>query len=479
MQIGITVLTDFILSEGIEAVLDNIVGRSRASGVALNPTVSAPASKNEGSPQPPSDGDTSPRHFDRPLWGKTHLRVTSAASFVPNRAFYSKSKYGPRRTSELTVELGAVVGQFVRSAHRRGLKVYFQIGAASPPGLEEADWPRTPDGRPLASAMARSASLAVPAVRDYYRAYLKDLVASYPEIDGLRVDWPEYPCYTFEEAFSDFHPEVARYCGAERLERLGTAIRPLFECRGLDNLGLETLLSRMDDTPGTGAAERPKLEAPGSLSAGLASAVAELFGVEGAAVADWLALKQELALEYLLFLREALDDAGGSAIELAPNAFPPSFSTLTGFPYAEAHRAAPWVGVKLYTMHWPQILRFWIDGTKERVPGVDRDLLARVLTRAFGVGDLLPQPVRNQDIRYPLPEEPHPESDASQAEKLRQAVAASRCEVAPIVHGYGPLDDFRRRLRVAADNAASSLWVNRYGYLSDAKLEAVGKVTRA
>jgi hypothetical protein len=59
------------------------------------------------------------------------------------------------------------------------------------------------------------------------------------------------------------------------------------------------------------------------------------------------------------------------------------------------------------------------------------------------------------------------------------AWGVSRCEVAPIVHGYGPLDDFTRRLGVAGDNAANWLWINRYGYLSDPKLERVGEVTRA
>ena len=41
--LGITVLADFILNEGVDAVLDNLVDRAGATAVALNPTVTAPS----------------------------------------------------------------------------------------------------------------------------------------------------------------------------------------------------------------------------------------------------------------------------------------------------------------------------------------------------------------------------------------------------------------------------------------------------
>ena len=43
----------------------------------------------------------------------------------------------------------------------------------------------------------------------------------------------------------------------------------------------------------------------------------------------------------------------------------------------------------------------------------------------------------------------------------------------PLVHGYGPPDDFARRLRLVADSRADGVWINRYGYLSDEKLQVV------
>ena len=54
----------------------------------------------------------------------------------------------------------------------------------------------------------------------------------------------------------------------------------------------------------------------------------------------------------------------------------------------------------------------------------------------------------------------------------------SKAMVTPLMHGYGPLDDFTRRFQVVADSPADGVWINRYGYLSDEKLDAVGKVWR-
>ncbi|MCH7945475.1 MAG: hypothetical protein IIC73_05595, partial [Armatimonadetes bacterium] len=107
--LGITVLADFILSEGVDAVLDNVVGRAGATAVALNPTVTAPAEEGQGSYQPPSDAGASPRLFDRPLYGKSGLWVRSAPSYVPQERFYTDSPCRPRPASDLTEAHGHVV----------------------------------------------------------------------------------------------------------------------------------------------------------------------------------------------------------------------------------------------------------------------------------------------------------------------------------------------------------------------------------
>ena len=40
------------------------------------------------------------------------------------------------------------------------------------------------------------------------------------------------------------------------------------------------------------------------------------------------------------------------------------------------------------------------------------------------------------------------------------------------------LEDFAARLRVAWSASGGRVWINRYGYLGDAKLDAIGSICR-
>jgi hypothetical protein len=51
--------------------------------------------------------------------------------------------------------------------------------------------------------------------------------------------------------------------------------------------------------------------------------------------------------------------------------------------------------------------------------------------------------------------------------------------VLAIAHGYGPREDFEHRATVAWQASGRRLWVNRYGYLSDAKLAILGALARS
>ena len=208
--VGITVLGDFILSEGVEPVLDNVTAAG-ATAVALNPTVTAESAEGEGSFQPPDDAGSSPRLFARPLFGKRSVWVQSEISYRPEPGLYAESAYTPRTPGELTETHGALIGEFISAARQRGLDVFLQLPAARPSGLRDEDRPRTPDGEIPEGRMADTASLASPAVRDWNRCYTADVLREYPEVSGFRIDWPEYPCYTWGEVFQDFGTHVENW----------------------------------------------------------------------------------------------------------------------------------------------------------------------------------------------------------------------------------------------------------------------------
>ena len=458
--LGITVLADYICSEGVESVLRNVIERLGANAVALNPTVSAPAAEGTGSFQPPSDAGTSPRVFDRPLWGETSLWVRSAPSFEPNRTFYADTPYQPRQADDLTGRHGGIIEQFIDEALRRGLKVYLQINASTPPTLRAEDVPQLPNGK-IPKRMAEIGSLASPAIRAYTRAYLRDLLGRYPQITGFRPDWPEYPCYMLEEAFQDFGPHVGGWAESRGFdfERMRVEVGTLFDY-------LHGTLTTKD---------LQQLAAP---DLGM-SPRAELMQRFPAAF-GWLQLKRALSLDLLCHWRDSITAYGGTEKELSANAFMPPLSHLTGFDFSGAVEYCNAVSPKLYTMHWTAMVDFWGTELLAQNRDLDEPVLVAALTNLFdlGAGNA---GKRIADYGYPEPQADHPVSEECQARRIAQVHADvdGGCQVTPIVHGYGPFDDFCRRFRVAAANSPDGLWINRYGYLSDEKLDAVGDLWKS
>ena len=198
------------------------------------------------------------------------------------------------------------------------------------------------------------------------------------------------------------------------------------------------------------------------------------------AILEWLQLKTALSLDLLCHWRESItacDSPGEPPKKLSANAFMTPFTLFTGFDFAGAAAFCDAVSPKLYTMHWSVMVEFWGRDLLAHNPGLDETLVVKALAHLFDLGDVITAE-RLSDYGYPKPHEPHPIPDDCQARKIAQVcnAAGGRTLVTPLVHGYGPLDDFSRRFKVVADSPADGVWINRYGYLSDAKLDAVGRL---
>ena len=128
-------------------------------------------------------------------------------------------------------------------------------------------------------------------------------------------------------------------------------------------------------------------------------------------------------------------------------------------------------------MHWQMMLRFYVEPLI--AAGASETAAVRAILRLLDMTDGA-APERLADWRYPEPEEPHPVGLDAQARKITAAqAAAGTTRVLALAHSYGPVEDFHRRLTAAWQASHGGVWVNRYGYLSDAKLDVIGAVTRA
>ena len=451
-------MSPYYQNEGVDGVVENLVQRAKATAVATNTSVAALAPDGEGSFQPPDDAGASVRLFDRPLWGKSSLWMNSAPGHHARREFFADTPYQPRAGDALTDQAGPIIGDFIHASKRAGLKVYIQTGAVQPPGMREEDTPRLPDGRLPEARMANTGSLASPAIRAYNRAWTRDIFAAYPDIDGIRPDWPEYPCYKLDEAFQDFSPHVAQWASTHgfdfaRMQKdVATFYRYLHSSLTTGDLkdfaspdrGKYTILSLLQRYPGVG---------------------------------EWLRCKAALSNDILRDWRAAITDFGGADKELSANAFMAPLTTITGLDFYGAAEHCASIAPKLYTMHWSLIIKFWGDVLMAANPNLDESVLVRALVHLLDLDDG-EGGTSIEDYGYPAPDEPHPIPTAAQLRKLDQVIAVTRgrAKIYALVHGYGPLDDFRRRLQLVADSPVDGVWINRYGYLSDEKLDAIGEI---
>lgn len=455
--LGITVLGDFILSEGIEPILENL-HRIGATAVACNPTVTAPADENTGSFQPPVDAGSSPRLFDRMLFGKRALWVRSGPSFCSRTEFYKGGTYSPRSPNDLTEQHGSIIGQFIDAAADSGLKVYLQVGAVQPSGLRDEDRPHLPDGTVPGGRMADTGSLGSHAIRDYNSAYVRDLLSAYPRISGFRIDWPEYPCYTFGEIFQDFGPHVEHWAVTHGFDfsSIREDVARLYQFLN-GRLTNDDLAVFVDVSRGQFATLRLLSRFPGCF--------------------EWLRLKAALSTDLIHHWRQILEDACTGNAELTVHAFMPPYSLLTGFDFTAAAAHADCISPKLYTMHWPLMVNFWGRHLLKTNSGLDERLLTRALVSLMDLADSTNHIESLDQYHYPPPDEPHPIADEPQRRRIAQVRLAmpkqKSTQLVALVHGYGPTNDFARRFKIIAGSSVDGIWINRYGYLSDDKLDAL------
>jgi hypothetical protein len=191
-------------------------------------------------------------------------------------------------------------------------------------------------------------------------------------------------------------------------------------------------------------------------------------------LSDWLRFKATITETYSGEIRQAIDSVSDGK-EFALSVFPPPLSLLAGIDFGTVAHHADSIDVKLFTMHWPTIVSFYASELLEHNRNsLDVSLLTRAISNVFDMednsfGSSL------EDYAYPGPEKPHRAGTQAQLRKIRQVVTSvsGQAQVLPVVHGYGPLSDFQRRLRIGWDSGCPGIWINRYCYLGATKLRSI------
>lgn len=459
-MLGVIVWPTHIEYEGADAVLDNLA-EAGVTTVATAPIVVEPTDgPGEGRREPPDDGGEGlNRVVDRPIWGKHSLYLKTSPSYEPDPGLYAGAKYGPPRTDELTAQRGEIIGDFLRKARNRGMETYLQLQVCHVPDMDSEnskapesndDLPLLPNGEFPRKRMVHFASIASDNIRKYFCSTIQDLLRVYPDVNGLILDRAEHSFYTLGEAFLDFGPwaeKKAKEFGFD-FARLRPAADRLY-----------TRLSSLSNNDLLGL----------STGRGLTYTLARTFRSEPA-LAELLRFRAMIAASYVGELKEAARSVSPEK-EIIPITFPPPMSLITGADFSEYAKSADAVMIKFFTMHWPLIVTYWARELKSLNPGLDESLLVKALSYAFDMEDTqLGDSIA--DYAYPDPDKPHRAGTEAQTRKIQSTLAETggKIPVYPSVHGYGPIEDVERRFTMAWETGPSGMWINRYGYLSDAKL---------
>jgi hypothetical protein len=458
--LGVTVMPEWFQHEGIEPVLDRIESIG-ARAIATSPYVLERVAQGDGGREPPADGEAGKvRPLDRPLFGATELWVRTSPAFRHDLSRYEGLRYAPAPPTPLTDRWDRLLDHVCDAASRRGIEVYLQVMAASPPGYRvqfstalTGDQCLGPDGREHGARVDRNASLASDHVGVYVATLLAELAGRYPSVTGFRLDWPEYPPYDLASALFDFNDAaltLMRDAGHDPAQ-VAAAAR---------DWQRHACAAAVDAAPHGQDAVHAALHPCWRSLLDPGDALSALFDAKRTAVRRLLAR-----------CRRALDDVSGPRRRLEPQVFPPPFGRLSGLALDDLSGVADAVGVKLYTMHWPMIARYWARDLVGSSQGPAADAVSVAVARLFGLVDAAPPDARA--FRYPDPTQDHPAGTDAQRAKIATArTAAGAVPVIAFAHSYGPRDDVLRRLALCR-SASAHAWINRYGYLSDAKLAAL------
>jgi hypothetical protein len=453
--LGIVLSPAAVQSEGLDPVLDRIAATG-AHAISSMWSMSRPCAPGQGERQPPLDIDGYDRILDRPLFGQRELWLESFRTHPYDASLFEGTPYRPGgRMAPPEVDRD-LPDRILEAAHARGMQSWMQVSPTIVPGLRAEDQPQRVDGSlpDLGRRVARQGCLNNPDVRAYGLGLVRDAVRHHPAADGLFLDWAEYTTYALEDHLSCFCPHCEERALAEGLDWAHMRQDVLHTWQRLQALscGDLTRIQRL--------ARRPS------------ELVDLLLAYPG--WYDLLRFKARTVVGYYAAVRQAMDLEGARQMALGANGWCPPFNLSSGMDYGAVAGVCQALRVKLFTFHWSVLPRWYGQTLLRWNPTLSEEHILDALVDALELPDRN-SPRSFAQYHIPTPDEPHPTLPEAWRIKT-DAVAdqvAGRAPFYAYAHSYRPLEQWKRTISVLRDSRADGMWVQRYGYLSDAKLEAL------
>jgi hypothetical protein len=464
---GIIVTTAELASEETGAVLDAIA-TTGANAITTTSNIVVPSDTPTDYREPSIDVQGERRTLDRPVWGRTMTWVNRYVAYQPDPELWRDLPWPPPPAApeEIRVDHARAA---IDGAHARGMRVYAHFAAyALPGGADHREGQPTNDElrvryRPTRliggihpEGISWVGCINNPTVRAYGRVRLIELLRHYGDVDGLALDWVDFPTFFLEKLFTCF----CDHCHAQAIslgydwEQITGAVRVLWD-------SLHTLTARQAEA----------LARSGDWGDLVVDPDAMLPGFDA-----WLDFKAESVALAIADLRGVMTEegAGHLLVSTVEPALP--WGRISGAAFARAGRGVDRQYINLFSAHWLMMVRWWSESILawNRGSDITPELAIRGMMALFGI--TLEHPVTDLSpatFGMPARDVPHNLTPASYTDRLENALALqpNQAPVLPLVHAYRPVDDFARQLETVRPYAMNGLWIRRFGYLCDRKLD--------
>jgi hypothetical protein len=446
---GVFIHPAFCQDAGIDQVYEQ-VARGGIDAVCLTPNIAV--ADPGGTRVPPLHGDGHRRVLNQPLWGKHELYLRFSPAHRPEASLFPEKYPSPESLSDHPD--AHVPADMVREAQVRGWEAHLLVQPLRVPGLQPSErrvlfngeaWPGMEPGLGCPSN---------PLVLRYGLALIEDTLRAHPSIDGMLLDWAEYPCYCMEDFFTCF----CEWCSKRATEE---GLDPT-ELAG-DAAALWQLLADLSEEQ-LDRATRPGWSSVMTLLAWL---------LDRPGMLQLLELKGEVVAGFHREIRCLLDQMGHQHVKLSTRVWPIPWSLASG---AHVSRLAPWcdtISPKLFLFDLAAVPGWYCSALRRINPRVsERTALAFILA-LLGLRPV--EAVEPERFVVPGPSDRHPISlDTYRAKVAKpQTFPEGRTAWIPSLHSYLPEDQWDELLQVVSPDAVDGIWVHMYGYLSERKLQAL------
>ncbi len=464
---GIIITTAELATEGAGAVLDAIAATG-ATAITTTTSVVVPADTQTDLREPPIDIAGHRRALDRPIWGRSSTWVHRYVAHPPDPDLWRSLPWPEPPLAPEAVRIDHA-RQAIDAARDRGLRVHLNFAPyALPGGDARREGMPTNDElriqyRPVrfiggihAEGISWVGCINNPTVRHYGRVRLTELLRHYGDVDGIALEWVEFTVHFLDKLFTCF----CDHCRAQAIalgydwDEITGAVRILWDSlHALTEDQIRAIIGSGD--------WGDLVVDPEEMHAGFVA---------------WLNFKADSVALAIDDLRQTMAELGAGHLIVSAAEPAAPWGRMSGAGYPEANRGLAAQRVKLYSGQWLMMAGWWANTllTWNRGSALTPDLAVRAAMSLFGIQfEEAPATLEPDMLTMPGAGESHNLTPESYTHRIETAIALRERQppILPLLHAYRTAEEFARLLECIRPFAEHGMWVHRYGYLSDEKLD--------